>query len=195
MFFEQAKVARGMEKLPDGITHAPIFLIRNLLRELPAFYLNQSEAKRGELKPGELMPADQFYRTMAASYASRRDLKLTSSRTARARNFQKCYQRLIAAAGPYEKTLRQVVERSSVINYEHRMTGNGVIHVVTEIMKAKEKLTQPQLQSALDRFIYSQVLVPGQWKPIQDEEIASDSPVAALLHSFQEELEECKETV
>src|SRR5439155_21879396 len=37
-FFEEIKVARGMEKLSDGITHKPVFLIRNLLRELPAFY-------------------------------------------------------------------------------------------------------------------------------------------------------------
>ncbi len=35
-FFEEVKVHRGIEKLSDGFTHSPVFLIRNLLRELPA---------------------------------------------------------------------------------------------------------------------------------------------------------------
>src|SRR5207247_1029867 len=109
-FFEEAKVARGMEKLPDGITHQPVFLIRNLLRELPAYYLNECNADFAAM-----MPADQFCRTMAASYASRRDLKLTAARIARAKNFQQCYKRLIAVAGDYEQVLRQIVDRCAVI--------------------------------------------------------------------------------
>ena len=90
---------------------------------------------------------------------------MTATRTARAKNFQKCYQRLIAAAGPYQQTLRQIVERSAVINYEHRMTGNGVINVVDEIIKMKDDLGRADLQGVMDRFIESQVLVPGEWKP------------------------------
>jgi len=30
-YFEDRKVAKGIEKLPDGFTHSPVFLIRNLL--------------------------------------------------------------------------------------------------------------------------------------------------------------------
>src|SRR5207244_2783551 len=121
-FFEEVKVARGIEKLSDGFTHNPVFLIRNLLRELPAFYLNECCAQFGAI-----MDPERFCRTMAASYASRRDLRMTATRIARAKNFQKCYQRLIAVAGPYEQTRRQIVARTAVINYEQRMTGNGVI--------------------------------------------------------------------
>ena len=82
-----------------------------------------------------MMEPEQFCGTMAAEYASRRDLKLTATRIARAKNFQKCYQRLIFVAGDYDQVLKQVVERSAIINYEHRMTGNGVISVVEEILK------------------------------------------------------------
>src|SRR5207244_12438000 len=73
-FFEEIKVARGMEKLSDGITHKPVFLIRNLLRELPAFYLDECGGKIGAM-----MDAQQFFRTLSASYASRVDLRLTSA--------------------------------------------------------------------------------------------------------------------
>jgi hypothetical protein len=189
-FFEEVKVARGMEKLSDGVTHRPVFLIRNLLRELPAFYLKECDAKFGAI-----MEPQQFCETMAASYASRHDLRMTATRTARAKNFQKCYQRLVAAAGPYQQTLRQIVERSAVINYEHRMTGNGVINVVDEIIKAKDDLGRAELQAVIDRFIESQILIPGEWKPISDEELQGTSAKSRLLKSILNNLEACKETV
>src|SRR5688572_1907469 len=66
-FFEEIKVARGMQKLPDGVTHAPVFLIRSILRELPAFYADECGGKLGAV-----MEPQRFCRTMAASYASRR---------------------------------------------------------------------------------------------------------------------------
>jgi len=184
-FFEEKKVARGIEKLPDGVTHSPVFLIRNLLRKLPAHLAEKRE----------LMSPEEFYECMAASYASRRDLKLTATRMARARNFQKCYQRLIAATGDYEKVLEEVRDRSAVINYEHRLTGNGVIYVVDEVIKVKDKIDRDELQGALDAFITSQVLMPGQWRAIAESEIADQSARAKLLRAFQESLEECKETI
>jgi hypothetical protein len=189
-FFEDAKIARGMEKVSDGVTHRPVFLIRNLLRELPAFYLNECNAKFGSL-----MDPERFCRTMAASYASRRDLKMTATRIARAKNFQKCYQRLIAVAGPYEEVLRQIADRTAVINYEHRITGNAIIHVVDQIIKAKSELRPTEVQAVMQRFIESQVLLPEQYSPITESEVHRESAMGELLREMQQELEECKETV
>lgn len=189
-FFEDAKVARGMEKLSDGITHKPVFLIRNLLRELPAFYLNECGGK-----PGAMMEPERFCRSMAASYASRRDLRLTPTRIARATNFQKCYQRLIAAAGPYDQVLGGIVERAAVINHEHRMTGNGVICVVDEIIRRKGDMCRDDLQRAMDQFIQSQVLIPEQWRPIAPDDLQGSSAKSKLLRAMQKSLDECKETV
>jgi hypothetical protein len=189
-FFEEAKVARGIEKLNDGVTHSPVFLIRNLLRELPAIYLNEYHAHFGAL-----VDAGRFCRLMAASYASRRDLKLTATRMARAENFQKCYQRLIAAAGPYETVLRQVVQRSAVINHQNRITGNAIIQVVERIITMQSELAPGDVQAAMDRFIESQVLVPGQCRPIDPEEVNRESASARLLQAMLRELQECNETV
>jgi hypothetical protein len=179
-----------MQKLSDGITHAPVFLIRSLLRELPAFYMDECGGTFGAL-----MDPPRFCRTMAASYASRRDLRMTDTRASRAENFQKCYQRLIAAAGPYEPTLAAIRERSAVINYEHRMTGNGIIDAVEKIMASRDKLTRRQIQSSIDRFIESQILIPGQWKPITEAELAGDDPRRQLLREMQSQVEVCKETI
>jgi hypothetical protein len=189
-FFEELKVARGIEKLPDGLTHSPVFLIRNLLRELPLFYLMECDARFGAM-----MSPERFCQTMAASYASQRDLKLTATRIARAKNFQKCYQRLIRVAGDYEHVLRQIVDRSAVINYEHRMTGNGVIYAVDEIVKHKRELVPGDIQFAMDRFIESQVLIPGEFNPITSLDFEDDSPRSRLVRAMQAGLEECKETI
>jgi uncharacterized protein YdiU (UPF0061 family) len=189
-FFEEVKVARGIEKLADGITHSPVFLIRNLLRELPAFYLNECN---GEF--GKMMEPQRFCQTMAASYASRRDLKMTQTRVARAMNFQKCYQRLAAVVGRYDQVLKQLVERSAVINYERRMTGNAIINVVNEIATMKDDLSRKELQSAMERFIESQVLIPGQWKPVTAEDLKGTNTKSRLLQAMENELEECKEFI
>src|SRR5262249_18717834 len=44
-YFEDLKVSRGIEKVPDGFTHKPVFLVRNLLRMLPAYYVAQAISK------------------------------------------------------------------------------------------------------------------------------------------------------
>jgi hypothetical protein len=189
-FFEEVKVARGAEKVSDGVTHKPVFLIRNLLRELPAFYADESA---GEF--GALMDPQQFYRTMAASYASRRDLRVTATRAGRAANFQKCYQRLIAAAGPYESTLAAVRDRAAVINYENRITGNGIIDAVNKVMELRDGVERRDIQVAVDRFIASQVLVPGEWKPLSADDVVGDDNPSRLLRAIQSEVEEAKETI
>src|SRR5207248_10449346 len=102
------------------------------------------------------MDPQQFCRTMAASYASRRDLRMTPARAARATNFQKCYQRLIERAeGSYEEIFAELRDRSAVINYEHRITGNGVIDAVARVLELQADVKRSDMQAAMDRFIES----------------------------------------
>ena len=63
---------KGIEKLPDGFTHSPVFLIRNLLRLLPAYYVAQTISRADDTSA--YMPEDIFCRIMAASYVGKRDL-------------------------------------------------------------------------------------------------------------------------
>ncbi|HYO08277.1 MAG TPA: protein adenylyltransferase SelO family protein [Tepidisphaeraceae bacterium] len=190
-FFEEVKVARGFERLSDGITHAPVFLIRNLLRELPAFYADKCASAFGAV-----MDPRQFYQVMAASYASRRDLRVTPTRAARAINFQKCYQRLLAAAdGPYDSVLAGVRERAATINYRHRITGNGVIDAVEAVVRLAGEVPRATVQSAIDRFIESQVLIPGRCKAIPADELSAPTATSRLLAVIQANVEEAKETI
>jgi len=193
-YFEDRKVSRGIEKLPDGFTHNPVFLIRNLLRHLPAFYLAQTISRTDD--EGAYMPDEIFLRTMAASYVGRKDLKLTPARSAQVKSFQACYLRLVAAlGGPFDMVLKTLQERSAVINHRHRITGDAVTWIIEEVIAMKARIKIDGLQEAIDAFIDSQILIPGKWHPVPEKQLQSNTLKSRLLQKFQENLETYKESI
>lgn len=193
-YFEDRKVSRGIEKLPDGFTHNPVFLIRNLLRHLPAYYVAQTISRTDD--EGAYMPDEIFLRTMAASYVGRKDLKLTPARSAQVKNFQACYLKLVAAlGGPFDLVLKTLQERSAVINHRHRITGDAVTWIIEEVIAMKNKIKIDGLQEAIDAFIDSQILIPGKWQPVPPEQLQSNTLKSRLLQKFQQNLEAYKESI
>lgn len=193
-YFEDLKISKGIEKLPDGFTHKPVFLIRNLLRLLPAYYVAQSISKVDE--ETAYMPHDIFCQIMAASYVVKRDLKLASSGVSHVKNFQECYLRLVAALDePFDTALKTLQERAAIINHRHRITGDAVTFIVEEVIAVKGKIKIDGLQEALDAFIDSQVLIPGKWQPVPEEQLKSNTLKSRLLQKIQENLEEYKESI
>jgi hypothetical protein len=193
-YFEDLKVSRGIEKLPDGFTHQPLFLIRNLLRMLPAYYVAQTIGRIDD--ESAFMAAEVFCQIMAASYVGKRDLKLTPARLSHVKNFQECYLKLVAAVGePLDSVLKTLQERSAIINHRHRITGDAVTFIIEEVIAVKGKIKIDGLQEALDAFIDSQVLIPGKWQPVPLEQLKSNTLKSRLLHKIQENLEEYKESI
>lgn len=193
-YFEDLKISRGIERVPDGFTHKPVFLIRNLLRLLPAYYVAQAIGKVDE--ETAYMPDDIFCQIMAASYVPKKDLELTPSRISHIKNFQERYLRLVLAVGePLDASLRIIQERSAVINHRHRITGDAVTFIVEEIIAMKGKITIEGLQDALDAFIESQILIPGKWRPVPPEQLEQNTLKGRLLNKIQENLEEFKESI
>jgi uncharacterized protein YdiU (UPF0061 family) len=193
-YFEGLKVSKGIEKLPDGFTHQPIFLIRNSLRLLPAYYVAQALHHVDD--ESAYMPDELFCKSMAASYVGRKDLRMTPARRANVRNFQQCYLRLIASLGkPIDEVLKQIQERSAVINHRHRITGDAMVYIIDEIIAVKGKLKVNGLQQALEEFIDSQVLIPGKWRPVNQQERKLKTLESKLLLKFQKNLEMHKESI
>jgi uncharacterized protein YdiU (UPF0061 family) len=193
-YFEDRKVAKGIEKLPDGFTHSPVFLIRNLLRHLPAYYVAQTITRADD--ESAYMPDEIFLRTMAASYVGRKDLKLTPARAAQVKNLQACYLRLVAAlGGPIEMVLKTLQERSAVINHRHRITGDAVTWIIEEVIAMKDKIRIDGLQEAIDAFIDSQVLIPGKWQPVPLDRLKPNTLKSRLLQKIQANLEAYKESI
>jgi hypothetical protein len=193
-YFEDLKISKGIERLPDGFTHKPVFLIRNLLRLLPAYYAAQRISKVEE--DSAYMPDDIFCRVMAASYAAKRDLQLTPARAAHVKNFQECYLKLVAALGePFDEVLRTLQERSAIINHRHRITGDALVFIIEEVIAMKGKIKVNELQEALEAFIDSQVLIPQKWHPVSPEQLKPNTLKSRLLHKIQDNLEEYKESI
>lgn len=193
-YFEDLKISKGIERVPDGFTHKPVFLIRNLLRLLPAYYVAQAITTVDE--ETAYMSDDIFCQIMAASYVGKRDLELTPSRVSHIKNFQECYLKLILALGePLDVVLKTIQERSAVINHRHRITGDAVTLIVEEIVAMKSKIKIDGLQEALDAFIDSQVLIPGRWRPVPPEQLEEKTLKGRLLTKIQESLEEYKESI
>jgi len=202
-YFEDLKVSEGEQEVPDGINHPPIFLIRNILRELPLYLLKNfkphipQDGDESESIQWSIMPVEEFCRIMAATYVNDEDLTLTDNRKLKALEFQEAYRELISAVDPEkeEETLKSIVKRSFVINYPYRSTGDGLTWIVNEAIAIKNKMKQQEVQEAIDRFIASQVLIPGEMKPIRKEELKGPSMKARLLRKMQENLEIYKETI
>jgi uncharacterized protein YdiU (UPF0061 family) len=193
-YFEDLKISKGIERVPDGFTHKPLFLIRNLLRLLPAYYVAQAITAVDE--ETAFMPDDIFCQIMAASYVGKRDLQLTPSRISHIKNFQECYLKLVLAVDePLDTVLKTIQERSAVINHRHRITGDAVTLIVEEIVAMKSKIKIEGLQEALDAFIDSQVLIPGRWRPVPPEQLEGNTLKGRLLMKIQESLEEYKESI
>jgi hypothetical protein len=193
-YFEDLKISKGIEKVPDGFTHKPVFLVRNLLRLLPAYYVSQAISKVDE--ETAYLPGDLFCQVMAASYVPRKDLELTPSRVEHIKNFQECYLKLVMGLGePLDTVLKTVQERSAVINHRHRITGDAVTFIVEEIVAVKGKIKIEGLQDALDAFIDSQTLIPGKWRPVPADQLEQNTLKARLLNKIQENLEEFKESI
>jgi uncharacterized protein YdiU (UPF0061 family) len=192
-YFEDRKVKKGIEKLPDGFTHSPVFLIRNLLRLLPAYYVAQTISRADDTSA--YMPDEIFCRMMAASYVGKRDLQPPSI-ASHVERFQESYLRLVAAlGGPFDLVLKTLQERSAVINHRHRITGDAVTWIIEEVIAMKSKIRIDGLQEALDAFIDSQVLIPGKWQPVPPEHLRSNTLKSQLLQKIRENLETYKESI
>jgi uncharacterized protein YdiU (UPF0061 family) len=193
-YFEDRKVSKGIEKLPDGFTHSPVFLIRNLLRHLPAYYVAQAITRSDD--ESAYMPEEIFLRIMAASYVGRKDLQVTPARAAQVQSFQASYLRLAAAlGGPLDMVLKTLQERSAVINHRHRITGDAVTLIIEEVIAMKDKIKIDGLQEAIDAFIDSQILIPGKWQPVPPEQLTSNTLKSRLLLKIHENLEAYKESI
>lgn len=193
-YFEDLKISKGIERVSDGFTHKPVFLIRNLLRLLPAYYVAQSITKAAQ--ETAYMPVNIFCDIMAASYVGKRDLKLTPARISHVTNFQKCYLNLVAALNErLDTVLKAMQERSAVINHRHRLTGDAVIYIIEEVIAVKGKIRIDGLQEAMEAFIDSQVLIPGKWRPVPTEQLEQNTLKARLLNKIQDNLEKYRESI
>lgn len=156
--FERVKTHKKMHKVADGVHRPAIFNMRKALHHMPEYL--------AEL-PSEMIPlvdSREFFSWILSSSASRKDRRLTIGRRQGLARWQQCYIQLlrrITTPQTWDKTLASIKTRAAQINNESRLTGNGLIHIVDEILRYRRKgLSDAEIQMAIENLIDSQTLNP-----------------------------------
>lgn len=156
-YFEAMKTQRKPEKVADGINRPAIFNMRDLLRELPSLLLEN------ELN---LIEPKILFDIMISTNASARDQVFKESYSVKLLELQKNYLDLIEFTRrrrSSERILKEIENRSKVINRADRATGNAIITVVEKIISnIKSGFPIENIQELIEGYVDSQLLIPEQ---------------------------------
>ena len=192
-FIERKKTAEPIVKVSDGVNRQAAFNIRNLLRELPHFLATSANFELA------LFDKNDFFSILFADKLKAKDRVLSSATEAHARKFQSAYKDLIRKSKrkrSIHRMLTDVSVRSDRINSSTRITGNGIINVVEQILEAKKKGISPQdLHHVMQKFIFSQSLNPDREVRSKTVLLEANSKPKKLLTRLLEVVEDCGEDI
>jgi uncharacterized protein YdiU (UPF0061 family) len=177
--FERVKSSKGIYKINDGITADALFCVRDILRELPTYYLREN---------GD-MNAAEFIDIMKSDYATAQDALLTPVRRARTKEFQTLYRRLFAAVAEREgrttrAVLKMMTENSALINRYERVTGDAVIFVGERLVKGAARLNSRTIHKIFQEFVEQQVLRPQHFKARRSDAVVQNKRASRLLNTM-----------
>ena len=150
---ERALSSRGPYRVGDGVTHDPIYDLRGAFRELPKFFARS---------PAKLPTAEKFHEWCLSSRASRADRKITRGKRARIHRFMALHRRLSETLLATTETPRfrehwfALNLHAGAINLSDRITGESVLGVAAELMRARKRLPREEFADALEWLIQSQ---------------------------------------
>ncbi|MBX7230892.1 MAG: hypothetical protein K1X29_02300 [Bdellovibrionales bacterium] len=157
-FFETAKTHKKISRVADGVNRPAIFNMRTVLRQLPQHFLMQN----GDIT--KLMKDDMFFSLMLTDFATGKDRKMTRRWQQKIRRFQSLYGKLLSYLMPKNREgwgvfFQAINERAQNINRVDRMTGNALIYVVDELLKARSKGFSDQIiQNIMTAIIEDQAV-------------------------------------
>lgn len=180
--FERVKTHKKLHRVADGVHRPAIFNMRRALA-LMADYVSHM--------PMHMIPlveSREFFSWILSSQASRKDRRLTAKRRQMMARWQQCYINLIrkiATPAVWEKTVTAISDRSAQINHEARLTGNGLIHIVDEILRYRRKgLSDAEIQMAIEELIQAQTLNPDFKSAYAEAPKKAGETVKNILRNF-----------
>ena len=190
--FERVKTYKKMHKVADGVHRPAIFNMRKALAMMPDYLSGL---------PMEMIPlveSREFFSWILASHARRKDRRLTQRRRQSIARWQQGYIQLfrrITTPATWDKTLSSVSERAVQINNDARLTGNGLIHIVDEILRYRRKgLSAAEIQMAIEGLIESQTWNPDFKAPPPLEQEGAQAiknimrNFLSVVHGYREDI-------
>lgn len=156
--FERVKTHKKMHKVADGVHRPAIFNMRRALAKMPEYL----DGLPMDMLP--LVESREFFGWILAGHAAPKDRRLSRHRRQTIALWQQRYVQLvrrITTPATWDKTLASIHSRAAQINNESRLTGNGLIHIVDQILRYRRKgLADDEIQAAIESIIDSQTLNP-----------------------------------
>ncbi|MFQ5712989.1 MAG: protein adenylyltransferase SelO family protein [Candidatus Scalinduaceae bacterium] len=154
-YFEKAKSKKGLYEVEDGITWDAIFCMRDIMRELPKFYLGNNR----------MMEPEDFIEILRSNYATKADMALSRNRKSKIIQFQKLYWKLVKKAAILsgkspKKVLTYMAGRSALINRYERVTGDSIIGVSEKMVRSRKSVNSKGLHDMFVEFVEEQILCP-----------------------------------
>ncbi len=151
---ERIKTHKKSEKVADGVNRPAIINSRKLLCEtIEWLTLNEKEMNYGAL-----------YSRILSNEAVGKDRILATVTKRKLRLFVRSFAALFNKAANEKNRnilLGSLRARCASINRQDRVTGNAVLYIVSEIIAAKKRgVSHWEIQSIIDNFIASQILLP-----------------------------------
>jgi uncharacterized protein YdiU (UPF0061 family) len=190
-YFEKAKAKRGRHAVADGFNWDAIFCVRDLLRELPVLYLSGAE----------MIAPKQFIDLLRSDYASSADLRIGPGRREKIARFQRVYRRLVhRAAGLTRRTteeiLREIRDRSALINRYSRVTGDALIFVAQRMVREWKTISSEELHRMFHDFVEGQILRPESPSATAVPSRHAKSPkTQMLLHAMLNTVKKYRDSV
>lgn len=190
-YFEKAKARRGRHAVADGFNWDAVFCVRDLLRELPALYLSGAET----------IAPKQFIDVLRSDYASSADVRIGPSRREKIVRFQRVYRRLVRRAASLtgrtaEEILRQIQERSALINRYSRVTGDAIIFVAQRLVREWKTISTEELHLMFQDFVEGQILRPESLSAAAaSDRHAKSRKTRQLLHAMLDTVKRYRESV
>jgi hypothetical protein len=160
-YFETMKTQRKPEKVADGINKPAIFNMRDLLRELPKLLIESNN---------QPIDAKKLFEIMICNNVSSRDSTFKENYISKLLEFQQLYLELVEKTRRKRssvRVLKEIHNRSTVINRADRATGNAIITVVEKIISnIKGGFPIENVQELIEGYVESQLLRPesGMYK-------------------------------
>lgn len=189
-WFERARSSRGPQRVADGLSWNAVYSTRDLLRELPS---------RSREEPSGL-GAHEILRIALSSYASRSDRRETPWRLRRAREFERSYRDLVAAAArnagvELDAFWAVIAPRAEASNRADRITGDGIDAATARLMRSRKRLSTRDFHELVARFVSAQQALPTRPRrgPANRPAPTLAARAAALLGRMQRALHELRE--
>ncbi len=153
-YFEKVKSSKGLQRIGDGVNHDPVYKMRDFLRIYPTILKENFEMTQSF----EPINPHTLQKRITSSFATEKDLEITSFKRKKYWDLQKTYIRLIKLVSKKFYTQKSriftgLIPRAENQNRYYHITGDSMITLSTELLDLKKRVGKNKFIKLVHEFI------------------------------------------